>query len=530
MAPKRLRRTSLATNWLFPRPHATPDDEAAYWPDTCFTVVPDTSWSDTELASMEGDAAQLPADFLKYAALVGHEQTHWIQANAFAYGRFLSRIDHARSEIAESFIGLFTSEQIDTLTRRRLRGDTVLKLDKRQKALRRPEFGPIGMRLQRHWWSLGLLRHEFETSDRTLAALEASSFRYGLAVLYAKAGPLVSQVAMLPPEPLREMAMDHAPVGSYSRALARCAYPALSSIAIAECGAVLNQHWTYAHSTELLRRRGDTAGATLIRDTHVKSWESKEPTNYGDAFRAFAHFCPALDLNAPRPLLTLGIICCLSMDGNFAPESGGPRPTWLAIAPVLRFLRLCRAVRRVGVVHTDVLCDMSASRIQAYCDDLMAAAGLPETSRRTTRHPGQRHESSPINSLRSLLHDAYMESVKLRRAMPAALLAPAETAVHRADELISGPLKAHDLARLPPLLSVGGHSAPVGINHARFAECAVAGAYQRLLWQLIGDTRPLSLEGFPADKAGLAAAQQAVALLRERTERPVAMTINAIGS
>jgi hypothetical protein len=528
MAQRRSRKRSLATDWLFPRPHATPDDEAAYWPDTCFTVVPDTRWSDQELAAMDDDGARLPADFLEYAALVGHEQTHWIQANAFAYGRFLSRIDHARSEIAESFIGLFTPEQVDTLTRRRLRGDTVLKLAASQRALRRPEFGPIGMVLQRHWWSLGLLRHELETSDRSLAALEASSFRYGLAVLYARAGPFISQVAMQPPPLLREMAMDHAPAGNYSRELSRSAYPELSGIAIAECGAVINQHWTYAHSAELLRRRGDAKGADRILRTHIRSWESKEPTSYGDAFRAFAHFCPELDLNAPRPLHTLAIACCLAMDGNFAPESTTTRPSWLAVAPSLRFLRLCRAVRRVGVVPADVLCDLPAAKTRAYCDDLMAAAGLPETSRHSARHPAQRHESSPINSLRSLLHDAHIESVKLRRAMPAALLAPAETAVHRADELSTGPLKAHDLSRLPPLLSVGGHAAPVGISDARFAECAVAGAYQRLLWQLIADTKPLNFDGLPSDKAGLAAAQRAIALLRERTERPVAMAIEGI--
>lgn len=154
-----------------------------------------------------------------------------------------------------------------------------------------------------------------------------------------------------------------------------------------------------------------------------------------------------------------------------------------------------------------------------------------ENSRRAPRHPGQQHESSPIDSLRSLLHDAYIASwSKLHRAMPAAVLAPAKKAVHRADELAHGPLKAHDLARVPPLLSVGGHAAPVGISVARFAECAVAGAYRQLLWQLIGDARPLSFEGFPVDKTRLAAAQRAIALICERTERPVAMTISAIGA
>ena len=127
--------------------------------------------------------------------------------------------------------------------------------------------------------------------------------------------------------------------------------------------------------------------------------------------------------------------------------------------------------------------------------------------------------------LRRLFHDAHVASTHLRRLMPAALLAPSETAIHRADELVYGTLKASSLARLPPLMSVGGRSVPIGLDPTRFAECAVAGAYQRLLWQLIGDTGPLRFAGLPTDGAGLAAARRALTVLRERTERPVAMQL-----
>jgi len=74
-------------------------------------------------------------------------------------------------------------------------------------------------------------------------------------------------------------------------------------------------------------------------------------------------------------------------------------------------------------------------------------------------------------------------------------------------------------------MSVGGRSVPIGLDPTRFAECAVAGAYQRLLWQLIGDTGPLRFAGLPTDGAGLAAARRALTVLRERTERPVAMQL-----
>lgn len=517
---------SPTDSWLFPQPHATPGEEAAYWPDTCFTVIPDTRWSQGELEMMADGDGQFSADFLEYWALVGHEQTHWIQANAFAYGRFLSRIDHARSEIAESFIGLFTSDQVDILTQRRIQGDRVLKLNARQRVLRRSELGPFGVILQRHWWSLGLLRHELENSDRVLGSLESSAFRYGLAILYADAGPFVSQVAMVPVRQLKEMAMDHAPTGSYLSALAKCEYRELSSIAIAECAAVLNQHWTYAYAAASLLRRGDQEGADRIRRQHIRSWESKEPTShYGDAFRAFAHFCPEFNLNSARPLLTLGIVCCLAMDGNFAGESKGTRPTWLDIAPPLRFLRLIGAVRRIGVIPTDVLCDLTAAKTRAYCADLMAAAGLPEPSHRPPKRPMHTDAPSPLNALRTLLHEAHVESTRLRRVMPAALLAPAETTLHRASELTDGPLKAHNLARISPLVRLGAYAAPVGIDYPRFVECAVAGAYQRLLWHLIGDTGPMNFEGLPTGCDGIAIAQMALSLLRERTERPVAMQV-----
>lgn len=515
---------SPPTSWLFPRPHALPGEDAAYFPDTGFTVVPEARWSEQDFANLGEGSQPFSADFLEYAALVGHEQTHWIQANAFAYGRFLARIDQARSEIAESFIGLFTSEQVELLTSRRLQGQVVLKLAPSHRIMKRRELGPIGALLQRHWWSLGLLRHELEESDRVLGGLEPSAFRFGLAVLYAEAGPFVSRLAMLPPPALKALARQRAPTGCYGRALAQCAYPELSSVAIAECCAVLDQHWAYAHAAESFRRRGDTASADRLHRTHVASWESKEPTQYGDAFRAFAHFCPHLDLNAPRPLLTLGIAGCLAMDGNFAPEASSGQPTWLDISPPLRFLRLVRAVRRVGVVPVDVLCDLAPAKTRAYCKDLLDAAGLPQsTHRRLPRMPVHAQDLSPMGSLRRLFHDAHLASMHLRRHMPAALLAPSETAIHRADELVDGPLKAYSLARLPPLMSVGGRSVPIGLNPTRFAECAVAGAYQRLLWQLIGDTGPLRFAGLPTDGAGLAAARRALTLLRERTERPVAM-------
>lgn len=214
------------------------------------------------------------------------------------------------------------------------------------------------------------------------------------------------------------------------------------------------------------------------------------------------------------------------MDGNYAPEVGNSKPTWLDVSPPLRFLRLARAVRRVGMVPVDILCDLTPAKTRSYCADLLDAAGLPQSApRRLPRLPRHARELSPMGSLRLLIHDAHVASTHLHRLMPAALLAPLETAIHRADELHEGPLKEYSLARLPPLMSVGGRSVPSGVDPTRFAECAVAGAYQRLLWQLVGDTEPLNFAGLPSDGAGLAVARRALALLRERTQRPVVMRL-----
>lgn len=513
---------SLQHDWLLPLPRSTPGDVAAYWPDTGFTVVPEIGLSDKQLDVLEKpETNDIPAEFSEYAAIASHEQTHWIQAHAFSYGRFQSRIDHACSEIAESFFGLFTPEQIDFLIRRRLEGQPILLVSDRHTVVRRRELGPIGVALQQHWWGLRLLGHELEMSDRHLGRLQSTRFRFGLAVLYAKAGPYISKVAMLPKRILRDEALEHAPREGYGSALARCGYPELSSRAIAECAAVLNQHWLYAYATASYKRQGAREAEARLRATHVRSWESKEMTLYGDAFRAFAFFNPHLDLNEARPLLTLLVICCLSLDGTFEPETRFTR-SWLDVSPPLRFMRLVKSIRRVGLVRVDRLSELSPAQYRKYCDDLCEVAGISIHKYFQRSLPVDQYEASPINDLKQLLHDAACCAFELRRTLPAALVAPTETAVYYATELNESPLNAYSLARLPPMLSVGGRAKPVGISPARFSLCAVGGAYQRILWQLFAGTK-VSFEGLPTCEIGRACVTKAVSLLRERTQRPISI-------
>ena len=189
--------------------------------------------------------------------------------------------------------------------------------------------------------------------------------------------------------------------------------------------------------------------------------------------------------------------------------------------PPLRFLRLIRVVRCVGVVPVDVLCDLTPAKTRAYCEDLLDAAGpAAPTHHRLPRMPAHAQDLSPMGSLRRLFHDAHVASSHLRRPMPAALPRPARRrSIGRTNWSMAR--QGLQLGEASPLMSVGGRSAH-RLDLIRFAECAVAGAYQRLLWQLIGDTGPLRFCGLPTDGAGLAAATERApdGVLRERTERP----------
>lgn len=242
-------------------------------------------------------------------------------------------------------------------------------------------------------------------------------------------------------------------------------------------------------------------------------------TLYGDAFRVFKHYNPNADLNTPRPLSTLNVACCLALDGQFEPEVTVMRRAWIDICPSLRFIALAKAVRRVGMLPSDRLCNLTPDRYARYRDKLCHAAGVEVSLSRAMRPALRDDEPSPIDDFRQLSNQAAQAAVELVNAFPAALLAPSEAATYRGDELDQPGIAAHSIARLPPLLTIGGHAIPVGIDYPQFTRCTIAAAYQRILEQPFADTEPMDYRGLPTCKVGQMAARAALDQLRNRTER-----------
>lgn len=495
-----------ASDWLFPRPRSTPDDPAAYWPDTGFLELPNIPLTDEELDELERTGApkvsEIPFEFGSYLALAEHEQTHWIQTQAFSYGRFQSRIDQARTEIAESCLGLLPPDQLRELLEHRLKGESLFQMDVSQRPRLRPELGSIGARLQRHWWALGLLRHELDTADHRLGRLQSAPFRFGLSALYAEAGPEISNVVLLEDTALREAALAYAPPGELEDDARTSGFPELATAAIVECAAVLNQHWFYAHQAEAFRRSDKHSEGDRWWSTLVRSWESKELTFYADAFTVYSALNPSLDLNATVPLATLGVLCNVAVDGRFPSEhAGGAR--WIDVAPPLRFIALARAVASVGLLPAHSVCALTPGEYHDYvgklCDAAKIAAPLPYPSERLSP---ARWGTSPTNDLRYLHHDAAMASAALLQTIPAAIVAPAEANVYRGPELLAPDMDVFRLAREAPLLIMGGVASSIGIDDDRFWRCAIGGAYQRLMLQLFGDAQRFRMAGLPTCTRG----------------------------
>jgi hypothetical protein len=490
-----------SNDWLFPSPRSTPNDPAAYWPDTGFLELPQIPLTDDEIDELERRGAPTPSDLPfgtgAYLALAEHEQTHWIQAHAFSYGRFQTRLDHARTEIAESCLGLFPPDDLARLLTNRLKGDRVLSLDEAQSPQVRDEFGPVVARLQFHWWALGFLRHELDAESPVLRSAHSTRYRFGLAALYANAGPEVSRVALMDDVSLVEAALARAPSTEWMEAVTRGGFPDLTSAAIAECTAVLNQHWFYAHQAEACRRSAKQSDAERWWSTLVRSWESKELTYYSDAFTVFSKLNPSLDLNATIPLATLGVLCSVALDGRF-PAEHEATARWEDIAPALRFAALARVVGKVGLLPAHSVAALLPEDYHGYVEKLADAAGIaPPAPYPAERLSPARWDTSPTNDLRRLHHDAATAATALFATLPAAIVAPAEANVYRGDDLLTPELDAHRLAREAPLLILGGVASSTGIDDERFWRCAIGGGYQRLLLQLIGDTRPLRRSGLP---------------------------------
>lgn len=507
-------------NWIASFRKSGPGELSAYWIDTGFVEVPDVPVRDDVLDQLDAEATDIPPELAEYAAIVEHEQVHWTQAHAFGYGRFQSRIHQCISEIAESFFGIFSPEQVDTLMVERTQHKPVLAVNKSYFPVRQPRYGPIGTTLQQHWWNLRFLKYELDAPATDLKRCRSTRLRYGLSVLYSIARADVSEVALMGTQKIRDNALCYAPHEDYGKAMEWGGFPWLSASAICECAAVLNQHFSYAYMQVLYRRLGLKENAERLRRTHESSWSSKEMTHYGDAFRVFAHFNPGADLNDARPLSTLNLLCCLALDGQFVPEVPVERPSWIDISPPLRFIALARAVALVGMVPSDRLCDIAPDQYAQYREKLCDAAGI-DVSLSSGIRIGTYDEGdlSPVDYVRKLSDETAEAAFKLARLFPGALFSPSETATYRSDELERPEIAACAIARLPPLLVIGGHAFPNGIDYPQFAKCTLGAAYLRILDQLFSDTGRMDYSGLPTNKVGKAAARSALDTLRKRTER-----------
>jgi len=501
---------------LFPSPRSIPEETAAYWPDTGFLELPDYPVPLAVVVALDEQGTGAEEWVSEYWPLVAHESTHWIQAHAFGYGRFQARIDRARTEIAESFWQLFTTDVAENLLTQRRAGTAVLQRTASGLPVPRPELGPIGMRLQRHWAALGLLRHALDTADCRFARGRDPCYWYGLAALYAAAGPRVSEVATLPDDALRTAAIAVAPRNGLERSVAAGGVTGFSSASVAECAAVLDQHWSYAHTAEGFRREGRTALGDRIWTRLVQSWESKAMTSYGDAFKVYQLLNPSLDLNAPRPLATLGVLCAVALDAPFPPEHQGRTRDWSHVVPSLRFIALARALSRVGLLPVESASALRGDEYAEYAARLCDAAGIPPPTRASTLVEPPDEAPSPVNDVRDLHHAAARAAGQLMQELPGAIVAPSETSVYRNSELHGERLASLRVALEAPLLVIGGEMSYMSIDLTQFTHCALGGTYQRLLWQLLGDVGPLRLDGLPRCERGQAMVETTLDLAERR--------------
>jgi hypothetical protein len=496
-------------DWLFPAPRRTPGDPAAYWPDTFFLELPEPPPG----IEAVGEDGTITPEASEYFALAEHERTHWLQAHALAYGRFQTSLEIEKAEIAESFFLLFPAETIEYLIQSRLSVRAPFKVNTDYSLSKVDRMGPSAVKLQSHWWSLASLQYELESSKQVFASLESSRFRYGLGVLYARAADRISAVAGLSDDALREAALEFAPADEYSAALARSSFEWLSSTSIAECGAILNQHWMYSNNALLLERHG-IADAGRLWAALVASLDSIKTTSYGDAFKVYQMLNPHADLNEPRARASLLIACSVALDGAFDRDEPS-RATWLDVSPVCRFVALSTALQKVGVFPSPLVCDVDADEYARYVESWCDAAGIrAPLSAFALRAPAEPLEPSPLNDLRELSTETARASAAYQKAVPGSIIASAEAEMRRAPDLDALEPTAGRLPRFPPLVVLGSRACEN--KHHPLARYGVAGAYLRLMQALFARDRASPRDGLPACEAGRVILEGATRLASDR--------------
>jgi len=501
-------------DWTIPQPRSANTKGCAYWPDSCFLELNDIPELDALLQS-EPDRPQLDlssadADVI---GLIGHENTHWIQAVCFGYGLYQAQIDQVRTEIAEAFFDLNGTELSEYLLRERSRGKRILSYEPSGDLIPSQGVGPMAARLQRHWLGLGLLRYSLDSGKRIWTEEASLRFFLGLARLYAAAGPNVSEVALLPDTELFAAACDAAPAGDLE--LREFDDSKLSSSALAECGAVLDEHWFYAYQSEWCRQRGRSPEAERWWAILDKSWKRRESTFYGDAFRVFAEINPSLDLNQSTPLATLGVITSLALDGTWS--GGARRPRWRDVYPPIRFRAFSQAVQRVGMLPAYSVYKLTPAAYEEYIRTLCAEADVaPPQLSLSTLCSDAHWEPSPNNDLRRLFSLCASAGKDLYRRYPASIVAPSEANVYLEEILKDESFDHLRPAREAPLLVLNGQMSSLHFDDRENRRFAVAGIYQRLLMELMRSTGKLSQAGRPGHTLGEQLAREAVGLAERR--------------
>jgi len=513
-------------DWAIPQPRSTNAKRCAFWPDSCFLEISGVPELDELLALGRGERElDLASSAGETLGLIGHENIHWIQATGLGYGHYQAIIDQARTEIAESFFGLISSEQSRALLGGRRDGHPVLLNDKRGELRENPSLGALALRLQRHWLGLGLLRYTLEKGLTVGDQASKLRFYLGLARLYSRVGPHVSEVALMSDRDLLDAALSWAPEGEIY--LADQNGVRLSSASIAECSAVLDEHWFYAYQSEWCRQHGRVVDSNRWWSTLDESWRSREPTFYGEAFRIFAEINPSLDLNEPAPLATLGVICFLSLNGPWMFEDRSRRPLWRDLYPPFRFHALSEVIAKVGVIPSYSVYQLSADKFRVYTSQLCEEAGLTQPERSVPALITTNWEPSPNNDLRRLFAQCSDAAGRLTLEYPVAIVAPSEANVYLQEVLVREELQPFRLAREAPLLILNDEMSSLHFDVAQIEQFATAGIYQRLMLELLRGKGQISKAGRPLCERGEGLVRSAINLAERRLS--IELTEFAIG-
>jgi|GEM_PF-3456948 len=507
-------------------PRSLGTGRCAYWPDTCFLEVNESP----ELVALfekvnRGEAPEMNEATMEIMGVVAHENTHWIQAAAFGSGIYQASLDQTATQLAESFLVLISPDIREQLFEQRSAGYPIVKMDKTGAIAEDVAVGPVASRIRRHWAGFRLLRRALDSGVCPEGFRDRLDFYFGLAQLYFEIGDQVSTVALLPDEELRKQAFARSPTDGIS--LFSDEPIPLATSAIAECAAVLDEHWLYAYHSEWCRRHGLSEESNRWWQRLDSSWTRREGTFYGDGFRVFGGMNPDLDLNDGRTLATLGIVCALALDGNFATTEQA-RVQWQHVYPPSRFRALSGAVKKVGTLPAISTTALDPKDYSNWAARFCEAANLPIPTRQHVITKDLTWFESPVHDLTLMFRESYDAASQLLALCPAAIVAPSEAEVYLEESLLTEPVSAYERARKAPLLILNDEMSSLHYSTEKAERLGVSGIYQRLMIELMCRTGPMTNDGRPPCAAGQVLARRSLALAEDRLAFPLPPVIERL--